>query len=143
MVTPPVGVCQAAWGHLPPVPLSHLLPVACWQAYQCTASTAHPHAFQTPLRPPACHRPRCPAGSPGPKLVVWAHNSHLGDARASDKGWRREQLNLGQLVRQAYPREQVYGIGFTTYTGEQCGVDHNAGDQYCAGSCSHWASQLA
>jgi erythromycin esterase-like protein len=49
------------------------------------------------------------------KAVVWAHNSHLGDARATQMGEIGE-LNLGQLVRQAY-REQAFLIGFTTHTG--------------------------
>jgi erythromycin esterase-like protein len=49
------------------------------------------------------------------KLVIWAHNSHLGDARATEMGQRGE-LNLGQLVRQRYGKEATL-IGFTTYTG--------------------------
>ncbi len=49
------------------------------------------------------------------KVVVWAHNSHLGDARATEMGERGE-LNLGQLVRQRYGKEAKL-IGFTTYTG--------------------------
>lgn len=50
------------------------------------------------------------------KVVVWAHNSHLGDARATDMGKRRGELNIGQLVRQAFPY-QCRLIGFTTYIG--------------------------
>lgn len=49
------------------------------------------------------------------KVVVWAHNSHLGDARATymaDYG----ELNVGQLVREKYG-DQAILIGFTTYTG--------------------------
>lgn len=49
------------------------------------------------------------------KMVVWAHNSHLGDARATQMGERGE-LNLGQLVRQRFGQEAVL-IGFTTYAG--------------------------
>ncbi len=49
------------------------------------------------------------------KMVVWAHNSHLGDARATEMSARGE-LNLGQLARQRF-EEQVFLIGFTTYTG--------------------------
>jgi erythromycin esterase-like protein len=49
------------------------------------------------------------------KVVVWAHNSHLGNARATDMG-RRGELNLGQLVRERYGRQALL-IGFTTYTG--------------------------
>jgi erythromycin esterase-like protein len=52
---------------------------------------------------------------PRAKIVVWAHNSHLGDARATEMGQRGE-LNLGQLVRQRY-RHEVINIGFSTYTG--------------------------
>src|SRR5207248_11699509 len=50
-----------------------------------------------------------------PKVIVWAHNSHLGDARATQMGERGE-LNVGQLVRERHGRESVL-IGFTTYTG--------------------------
>jgi len=54
-------------------------------------------------------------GRQRPKVVVWAHNSHLGDARATELGGGGE-LNLGQLSRQRHGREAVL-IGFTTYTG--------------------------
>jgi erythromycin esterase-like protein len=50
------------------------------------------------------------------KVVVWAHNSHLGDARATEMGWRRGELNLGQLARQAYGRAALLA-GFTTHRG--------------------------
>ena len=49
------------------------------------------------------------------KIVVWAHNSHLGDARATEMGQQGE-LNLGQIVRQRYGKQSV-SIGFSTYTG--------------------------
>ena len=49
------------------------------------------------------------------KVVVWAHNSHLGDARATDMGDAGE-LNVGQLVRQQYGNDAVL-VGFSTYTG--------------------------
>ena len=49
------------------------------------------------------------------RLVVWAHNSHLGDARATDMGDSGE-LNLGQLVRQRHGRA-AFNLGFTTYAG--------------------------
>lgn len=49
------------------------------------------------------------------KVVVWAHNSHLGDARATAMGQRGE-LNVGQLVRERYGREAVL-VGFTTHHG--------------------------
>jgi len=50
-----------------------------------------------------------------PKIVLWAHNSHLGDARATEMGSRGE-LNVGQLVRQKYGPASVL-VGFTTYSG--------------------------
>jgi erythromycin esterase-like protein len=49
------------------------------------------------------------------RMVVWAHNSHLGDARATDMG-RQGEWNVGQLMRERHPGE-VFNIGFTTYTG--------------------------
>ena len=50
------------------------------------------------------------------RLVVWAHNSHLGDARATEMGARGE-LNVGQLLRERYD-DAVLAVGFTTHTGE-------------------------
>jgi erythromycin esterase-like protein len=50
-----------------------------------------------------------------PKIVVWAHNSHLGDARATEMGARGE-LNVGQLVRERHGPHTV-SIGFSTHTG--------------------------
>jgi erythromycin esterase-like protein len=49
------------------------------------------------------------------KVVVWEHNSHLGDARATDMG-RVGEWNVGQLARERYGRDVVL-IGLTTYTG--------------------------
>lgn len=49
------------------------------------------------------------------KVVVWAHNSHLGDARATEMSMRGE-LNLGQLVRTRHGLDAV-SIGFLTYGG--------------------------
>jgi erythromycin esterase-like protein len=49
------------------------------------------------------------------KIVVWEHNSHLGDARATSMGDEGE-LNVGQLVRERYPNEAIL-VGFSTYSG--------------------------
>jgi erythromycin esterase-like protein len=49
------------------------------------------------------------------KVVVWAHNSHLGDARATQMGERGE-LNVGQLVREQHGGDAVL-VGFTTHHG--------------------------
>jgi len=50
------------------------------------------------------------------RIVVWAHNSHLGDARATQMGLRGE-WNVGQLLRERAGAGQVLLVGFTTYTG--------------------------
>jgi erythromycin esterase-like protein len=52
---------------------------------------------------------------PSSKIVVWAHNSHLGDARATQMAEQGE-VNLGQICRERYGSSTVL-IGFTTYTG--------------------------
>jgi erythromycin esterase-like protein len=52
---------------------------------------------------------------PRAKVVVWAHNSHLGDARATEMSERGE-LNIGQLARERYGREALL-VGFTTHHG--------------------------
>ncbi|TMC91111.1 MAG: erythromycin esterase family protein, partial [Chloroflexi bacterium] len=49
------------------------------------------------------------------KVVVWAHNSHVGDARATSMGSEGE-LNVGQLVRERHGSEAVL-VGYSTYTG--------------------------
>jgi erythromycin esterase-like protein len=49
------------------------------------------------------------------RVAVWAHNSHLGDARATEMGDRGE-LNLGQLMRERHG-DEVRSIGFTTFDG--------------------------
>ncbi|QTP55830.1 erythromycin esterase family protein [Billgrantia sulfidoxydans] len=51
------------------------------------------------------------------KLVVWAHNSHLGDAAFTDMGWHRGQHNVGQLVRHRFGTDQALLVGFTTHSG--------------------------
>lgn len=54
------------------------------------------------------------AGRPA-KIVVWEHNSHIGDARATEMG-RHGEWTFGQLARQRYG-DDVMLIGFTTYSG--------------------------
>ena|GEM_PF-18067 len=49
------------------------------------------------------------------RIVIWAHNSHVGDARATEN-YADGQLTLGQLVRERY-REESRLIGLTTYSG--------------------------
>jgi erythromycin esterase-like protein len=54
-------------------------------------------------------------GTEAPKIVVWEHNSHLGDARATEMGSTGE-WNVGQLVRERHGDEALL-IGFTTHAG--------------------------
>jgi erythromycin esterase-like protein len=50
------------------------------------------------------------------RIVVWAHNSHLGDASATEMGHVRGEHNVGQLVRDRVGA-QAFLLGFSTYTG--------------------------
>ena len=51
------------------------------------------------------------------RIIVWAHNSHIGDARATD-AHKRGQWNLGQLVREEHDgTNRSFLLGFTTHTG--------------------------
>ena len=50
------------------------------------------------------------------RIVVWAHNSHVGDASATQMG-RMGELSLGQIVRERY-RGSSFLLGFTTHSGE-------------------------
>jgi erythromycin esterase-like protein len=52
---------------------------------------------------------------PGAKAVVWAHNSHIGDASATSMGWQGE-FNIGELCRSAF-RDDAISIGFGTDRG--------------------------
>ena len=54
-------------------------------------------------------------GSRQPKAIIWAHNSHLGDARATEMSHYGE-LNVGQLIRERF-RDDAMLIGFTTHHG--------------------------
>ncbi|MGO9319545.1 MAG: erythromycin esterase family protein [Solirubrobacteraceae bacterium] len=49
------------------------------------------------------------------KVVVWEHNSHVGDARSTEMAQRGE-LNLGQLMRERHAHDVVL-VGFSTYAG--------------------------
>ncbi len=53
--------------------------------------------------------------TPTARIVLWAHNSHVGDARATEV-WADGQLTLGQLARQRYGDDSRL-IGFSTYSG--------------------------
>jgi erythromycin esterase len=53
---------------------------------------------------------------PASKLIVWAHNTHVGDARYSDMA-KYNMVNLGQLAREKYGPSNVYILGFGSYPG--------------------------
>ncbi|MBV8681968.1 MAG: erythromycin esterase family protein [Caulobacteraceae bacterium] len=62
------------------------------------------------------------ARGPASRAVVWAHNSHIGDARFTDMGAERGELNLGQLCREAYG-DQAALIGFAGDSGTVFAAD--------------------
>jgi erythromycin esterase len=53
---------------------------------------------------------------PGAKGIVWAHNTHVGDARATDMAGAGE-INIGQLARERYGNDHVVLVGFGTHHG--------------------------
>jgi len=67
------------------------------------------HMFDT-----LCHL--LDAHGPTSRAVVWAHNSHIGDARHTDMGTARGELNIGQLCRQRFD-DSACLIGFGTHAG--------------------------
>lgn len=56
------------------------------------------------------------ARGPRSKAIIWAHNSHIGDARYTEMGTVRDELNIGQLCRERFG-DDVALIGFGTHTG--------------------------
>ncbi|MCC5847652.1 MAG: erythromycin esterase family protein [Verrucomicrobia bacterium] len=50
------------------------------------------------------------------KGIAWAHNTHIGDARATDMA-RTRQHNIGQLAREHWGKDQVAALGFGTHRG--------------------------
>ncbi len=59
------------------------------------------------------------------RIVVWAHNSHVGDARATEMGDRGD-LTLGRLARERHGRDAVL-VGFTTHEGTVTAATHWGG----------------
>ena len=56
------------------------------------------------------------------KAIVWAHNSHIGNAAATDMGKTRDEINIGQLCREKFGAEAVL-IGFGTDRGTVAAAD--------------------
>ncbi|KAI1858832.1 uncharacterized protein JN550_012394 [Neoarthrinium moseri] len=64
---------------------------------------------------------------PKSKAVVWAHNSHIGDARATSMGWAEGELSIGQLCKEAFGK-QALSIGCGTNTGTVAAANQWDGD---------------
>ena len=62
------------------------------------------------------------AKGPNAKAIVWAHNSHIGNAAFTDMGMEREELNIGQLVKEKWDARARL-IGFGTHTGTVAAAD--------------------
>jgi erythromycin esterase-like protein len=67
------------------------------------------------------------AKGPDAKAIVWAHNSHIGDARFTDMGATRNELNIGELCRKAFGLDAAL-IGFGTHTGTVAAANDWDGD---------------
>jgi erythromycin esterase-like protein len=62
------------------------------------------------------------AKGPNSKAIVWAHNSHIGNAAFTDMGMHRNELNIGQLVKEKW-HARARLIGFGTHTGTVAAAD--------------------
>jgi erythromycin esterase-like protein len=62
------------------------------------------------------------AKGPDSKAVVWAHNSHIGNAAHTEMGQRRGELNIGQLTKERF-KEKARLIGFGTHSGTVAAAD--------------------
>ena len=62
------------------------------------------------------------AKGPQSKAIVWAHNSHIGNAAFTDMGMHREELNIGQLAKEKFG-DRARLIGFGTHTGTVAAAD--------------------
>lgn len=51
------------------------------------------------------------------KVIIWEHNTHIGDARATDMS-REKMINLGQLLHEKHESDGVYAVGFGSYQGK-------------------------
>ena len=62
------------------------------------------------------------AKGPNSKAIVWAHNSHIGNAAFTDMGRQREELNIGQLAKEKWGAKAQL-IGFGTHRGTVAAAD--------------------
>ncbi|MFC4410905.1 erythromycin esterase family protein [Chungangia koreensis] len=81
----------------------------------------------------------------GTKIIIWEHNTHIGDASATsmkDEG----MINVGQLIREQYGKDNTYAVGFGTYKGTVIAAD-NWGEpteimEVPASKLSTWEGQM-
>jgi erythromycin esterase-like protein len=59
---------------------------------------------------------------PQAKAIVWEHNTHIGDARATDMA-RAQMVNVGQLVRERHANDGVWLVGFGSHHGTVIAAD--------------------
>ena len=62
------------------------------------------------------------AKGPNSKAIVWAHNSHIGNAAFTEMGQVRDELNIGQLTKERFGSEARL-IGFGTHSGTVAAAD--------------------
>ncbi len=60
---------------------------------------------------------------PDAKVIIWEHNTHIGDARATDMA-AAGLVNVGQLVRQEHQKDGVVLVGFGSYEGSVIAGSH-------------------
>ncbi|WP_207425396.1 erythromycin esterase family protein [Pedobacter sp. SYSU D00535] len=63
---------------------------------------------------------------PDSKIIVWEHNTHVGDARFTDMA-AAGMVNVGQLVREEFGQDNVYIVGFGSYKGQVIAADEWGG----------------
>lgn len=63
------------------------------------------------------------------KIIIWAHNSHIGNARATQMSEYGE-INLGQLAKELFGKK-AFSVGFTTFTGTVSAASSWAGNVKC------------
>ncbi|MFC6334221.1 erythromycin esterase family protein [Paenibacillus septentrionalis] len=64
---------------------------------------------------------------PHAKAIIWEHNTHIGDARATDMT-AEGMINVGQLLREKFGQEHVYAVGFGTYQGSVIAANRWGGE---------------
>jgi erythromycin esterase-like protein len=64
---------------------------------------------------------------PAAKAIVWEHNTHIGDARATDME-AEGMVNVGQLVREQYGEKRVFAVGFGSHRGTVIAADQWGGE---------------